>query len=144
MLYSLLEHMPARMDKEELELGAWLDIRLCREYMRNKGVYVSNASVLEFNDFIYLELVEEIARYTNGVASRVGIKKYKELYIRMNRGNGDRRVQVIRNPDIVQYLEKKEIIFDILRLYDINEDDLPFERIKKSLQRLKLPVLRAS
>ena len=143
VLYSMLERMPKRYEKSNLSLGASLTIGICEEYYRNKGVHLSNESILEFNDFIQLEIVEEIAMYAFQVKNRVGLKRYKQLYVRHNR-NKPGRVQVIQDPDLFQYMEKKEIIYDIFKLYGITEDDLPFDTISKACQRLKLPLLNAS
>ena len=108
-----------------------------------KASTFSNDSIAEFNDYIQLELIEEIAMYAFQVKNRVGLKKYKQLYIKHNRAKSA-KVHVIQDPDLFQYLEKKEIIYDILKLYDITEDDLSFETVSKAWQRLKLPLLNAS
>ena len=141
VLYAMLERAPLRYEKK-ISLGAELVIGICRDYYQNKGVHLSNSSILEFNDFIQLELIEEVAMYAFMVKNRVGLKKYKELYVKHNRPQGI-KVQVIRDPDLFQFLEKKEIIYDILKMHDITEDDLPFETMSKAWQRLKLPLLTA-
>lgn len=139
MLYNLLDRAPDRYDKEK-DLGASIRIGLCSDYVRNKGVYLSNASIEEFNEFIKLEIIEEIAKYRFQVKNRIGLKKYKELYIRHSRARGA-KVHVIQDPDVSQYFEQREIIYDILKLYGITEDDMAFDTVSKACQRLKLPLL---
>ncbi|HVW97514.1 MAG TPA: hypothetical protein VHA56_16190 [Mucilaginibacter sp.] len=145
VIYAMLERYPLRKEKE-LDLGAEVTLAISREYYRNKGIYLSNASVLSFNDFIQAELIEEIAMYIYQVKNRIGLKKYRELYIRHQLSKGERgqRVIVVKDPNVAQYFEQKEIIYDTLRLYHITEDDLPFDTVQKAVQRLKLPLLMAS
>jgi len=142
VIYCMLERMPHRYEKCNLKLGSTLQLQICHDYAVRKGLYLSNSSILEFNDFVQMELIEEIAMYAWQVKNRIGLKKYKELYVRHNRAKTN-RVSVIQDPNLYQYLEKREIIYDILKLYDISEDDFPYETVFKAVQRLKLPLLTA-
>jgi hypothetical protein len=143
ILYSMLERMPRRFEKCTLKLGASLQVQINTENARNKGIYLSNEAIIDFNDYIQMELIEEIAMYMWQVKNRVGMKKYRELYVHHNRAKSS-RVHVVQDPNLFQYLEQREIIYDILKLYDISEDDFSFETIKKTVNRLKLPLLNAS
>ncbi len=142
LFYFMLEKMPVRYEKPTLKLGAELTVKICWEYARTRGVYVCANSILEFNDHIKQELVEEIAMYSWKLKNRVGIKKYKELYVKQKTAS-KQTIRVIKDPDIYQYFEQKEIIYDILLRYGITEDDISFDTIQKSFQRLKLPLLTA-
>jgi hypothetical protein len=143
VIYSMLDRIPLNYKKSQLNLGASLQIQISEDYSLRKGVYLSDDCLIEFSDFIQMELIEEMAMYEWNVKNRTGLKKYKELYVKHNRAK-TKKVSVIQDPNLIQYLEKREIIYDILKLYDITEDDLPFETIRKALQRLKLPLLTAS
>jgi len=142
VIYSMLDRLPLNYKKSQLNLGAHINVGICEDYSLRKGVYLSDESLIDFSDYIQMEIIEEMAMYEWNVKNRTGLKKYKELYVKHNRSKSN-RVHVIQDPNLIQYLEKREIIYDILKFYDITEDDLPFETIKKALQRLKLPLLTA-
>lgn len=142
ILYLALEHMPKLYKKSKLNYGETLMVDVCPEYMARRGVYLSDEAVAEFNDAIHLEIIESVALYAFQVKNRVGLKKYKELYV-THKTSSRETVRRITNPDLFQYIEKREVIYDILKLYDITEDDLPFETISKAWQRMKLPLLTA-
>ncbi len=142
VLYAMLDRMPVRYEKSTVNYSDTLRVEICRDYARNKGIYLSNESIIDFNDYIQLELIEEIAMYALHIKNRTGLKKYDELYVK--HANATRqKVHVIRNPQMMQYFEKREIIYDILKQYDISEDDFPFDTVKKACQRYKLPLLSA-
>ncbi|RVU01102.1 hypothetical protein EOD41_10840 [Mucilaginibacter limnophilus] len=143
MFYHLLEPMPKLYKRTNLELGDLLLVEISDEYATRQGCHLPVDSILEFNDSIYLELIEEIAIYAFQVKNKVGLKKYKELYVK-HKTSTRNRTYVLQDPDISQYFEKREVIYDILKLYGITEDDLPFDTVKKAWQRLKLPMLNAS
>jgi hypothetical protein len=143
IIYNMLERMPKRDGPKMPELGASIDIKVSYWYANAKGVYLSKESVIEFNDFIRLELIEEILDYMHKINHGIGIKKYRELFITQQSASGKTKRRVITNPSLDQYFENKEIINDIFAQYDITEDDYPFENIKKDLQRMKLPKLSA-
>lgn len=145
IFYLLLDRMPIIYKKIKLDPAIYRDtlvVNICEEYAERRGLYVSQANIIEFNDAIQLELIEAVAMYAYQVKNRVGLKKYKELYINQKTATMS-RIQVIQDPNLFQYLEKREIIYDILKLYDITEDDLPYETLYKAWQRLKLPLLSA-
>ncbi|MBS7565138.1 hypothetical protein KHS38_12055 [Mucilaginibacter sp. Bleaf8] len=141
IMFNMLERVPRGPLQPPPELGAQLPVRIIYQYAQNKGVYISNRSIMEFNEQIQQELIEEIALYANRLQNHVGIKKYDELYINQTSAYGRSRTRAIINPDVKQYFETKEIIHDIFKQYDITEDDYPYENIKKQLRRLKLPML---
>jgi hypothetical protein len=140
--WSLLERMPVLYSKSKLDYGSTLTIGICEDYAARKGVYLSNQAIREFNDFIQLEIIEEIAMFSFQVKNRVGLKKYRELYVVHNRTKTS-KVHVVQDPDLYQYMEQREIIYDILKMYGITEDDFPYETVRKACQRLKLPLLTA-
>lgn len=142
MFYLLLERMPRIYEKPKFNLGDQLKVNICHDYAVRRGPYISSDSVLEFNEAIQLEIIEDIAMHAFHVKKRIGIKKYKELYIKQG-SQSRQKTYVIQNPDLFQYFEKKEIIYDILKIYNISEDDLPFETVRKAWQRFKLPLLSA-
>ena len=143
MLYCMLERMPVRQDKTYLMLGDTLSIEISHDYARNKGIHLSNDNIIQLNEFIQDEIVEMMAMYAFGIKNRLGLKKYSELYVKHRRKTGT-STRVVQDPDLYQYFEKREIISDFLKLYDISENDLRVETVLKSWQRLKLPMLIAS
>lgn len=141
VFFLMLERMPKLYEKSKLNLGATLKVSIREDYAVRRGIYVPNSSVQVFNEYILEELIEEIVMHAFYIENRIGLKKYKELYIKHS--NIRKRTHVIRDPNLIQFIEKREIIYDILKLYKINEFDLPFETIDRATRRFKLPLLSA-
>lgn len=145
ILYNMLERIPLRKDfKEPAELGATLVVGISLRYANLKGIYLSPESIKEFNDQIRLELIEEVVEYHSKLKYGVGVKKYNELYISQCSPFGRVRKRTIIKPDMAQYVEFKEIVYDVFKKYDITEDDYPFDTFRKHINRVKLPLLIAS
>lgn len=144
IVFNLLERVPRIQSQPPEERGAWLSIGINYHTFQNKGIFLSNRSIYEFNEQIQLEIIEEIAMYINHLQHNIGIKKYDELRVVHTTTHGKSRRRAITRPSLMQYFETKEIIYDILQRYNITEDDYPFETIAKQLRRLKLPLLKAS
>jgi hypothetical protein len=140
-LVALLERVPNRMEKYKAMPDS-IHIKVLNDYALRKGFYLTQNSIEEFNEYIRLEIVEEVMRYQFNLKNRIGIKKYEQVWIR-KQPEASAKIVVMDDLVVDQLFEKKEIIYDFLSQYNITEDDFSYESIKKATYRLKLPMLSA-
>ncbi|MGY0037657.1 hypothetical protein [Pedobacter sp. NJ-S-72] len=131
--YALLQKQP-RIPEAYTEMQAAITIEIPIFHAHRKGVYLSQENINDFNEFIYEELVDGIVSYYQNIQSKQGMKKYDNIHMKIQ-SRGSVKFKKIPNPSIVQFFELKEIVYDHLLKFDINEDDLPFETIRKNVYR---------
>jgi len=120
-----------------------LTVAITDSHFKVRGHYLDQDAVDDFNEFVYEEIVEGICNYITGLMRREGVKKYDRLYIKETIKNHRRKRQV-QNPDVMQLFEIKEIIHDHLQRFEITENDLPIETIRKNVYRRMNVYVKAS
>lgn len=138
---NLLERAPDRMEKYK-PFEDFLPIEISNDYGLRKGYWLSQEGIDDFNRFIRLELIEEVARYENNLRLEIGKKKYDKVFMRKS-ANASANIIPMDKIVIHQLFEKKEIMYDFLATFGITEDDFSYESLKKATYRLKLHSLSA-
>lgn len=131
--YALLQRQPCTPENYT-KMATTMTVEIPISYAHNKGVYLSQEDVNDFNDFIHDELVDGIVSYCQNIQAKQGVKKYGQTYLKLET-KGTAKFRKIPNPNVTQFFELKEIICDHLLRFGINEDDIPFETIRKNVYR---------
>lgn len=141
MFVSLLERAPRRLEKYK-PMPDGLNVKIMNDYYARKGCHLSQDSMDDFNSFIRLELVEQVAQYEKNLKDEIGKKKYDQVWMRKS---ADASAKIVQMPGLVihQLFEKREIMYDLLATFGITEDDFAYETLKKATYRLKLHQLSA-
>ena len=139
---ALLERVPNRYEKYSLSYTHSLPITLLNDYVARRGCHISRESIVDFNEYVRLEILEEIMTYLMNLKNNIGVKKYRRVYMRETSSS---KPKVVKMDHIIihQLFEKKEVIYDCLRKYNISEDEFAYESIKKAMYKLHVPLLSA-
>lgn len=137
--YALLHRQPAAPDKYRLEKEK-LTVEIPISHANIRGIYLDQDAVDDFNEFVYELIVEGIVEYIKGIVNRDGIKKYPRVYFK-TKGKTGQIKRYLNSPDLMQFIEIKEVIADRLLRYNITENDIQIETIRKNVyRRMKIPL----
>lgn len=136
VLYAMLERSPYRYEKYIKRKGyCELNIRVPAKMQCMKGGWLSQESIDLFIEYVHQLILDEITLFHTGIKTQIGLKAIDR--VALNQYLADRKVRVIRvkPTEAAKMFWQKNIIYDILRKYDITEDDLTYDSIVKHLQR---------
>jgi hypothetical protein len=131
--YALLQRKPLVFEKYKLQAER-LTVLIPPKHEAVRGTYLDQDAVDDFNEFVYEEIVEGIISYITGLAGREGMKKYGRIYIKEVIKDKTKKRQV-QNPELMQFFEIKEVIADHLMRYNITENDIQIETVRKNVYR---------
>lgn len=134
MMQEFLERTPKRNEKYKND-QTLMQVIVPTKIHLTKGSYLSQAKIDSFVEIIYFELVNEIENFYNSITSGLGIKKCKKVRVLDTRKDGSSKECRIPPLEGEKFFAQKEIIQEILKKYDISEDDLTYDAVIKKLQR---------
>lgn len=134
VLKEFLERTPNRYEKY-LPNDNILEIIVPSQVFLTKGSYLSQSRIDSFTKIVYADLMEEIEEFYSAVTSGIGMKKCAKVRVLISAKNEKIRERRIASSQGEKFFAQKEIISDFLKKYDITEDDLTYDAVKKKLQR---------
>lgn len=134
VIYALLERTPHRYEKPVVN-EAMLNIFIPSNISRTKGWYIPQEGIDAFNEYIRQVIMDEILQFHTGIQSQIGLKAIEK--VTCTQYLADKRCRVVRllPKEAKNFFWQKSIIYDILKKYDITEDDMSFDSVVKHLQR---------
>jgi len=135
MIQSLLARTPNRYDKYVKKDMMIMDIIVPAKIHLTKGSYLSQDRINELQEIINDDILHEIESFYRGVTSGLGLKDCNKVRVIVSGRNDtirERRVDPIEGS---KFFSQKQIINDVLKKYDITEDDLSYDCMIKRLQR---------
>ena len=137
MLYSLLERAPNRHEKYK-KSEAVLTILIPSRLNCLKGNFISQEHIDLYTNYIQDLIQDEIMLYYFGIKSGIGLKKCDRVVTAVFKYQGNEgkvRTRRVPRSEGEKFYAQNETIYDILKKYQITEDDLTFDSIIKHVQR---------
>lgn len=137
MIYLALERYPSRLGKAP-ELGASIPLLVSQDIYCKKGLFLSNESIITINDLVFEELFDEIFNYLYNIKHNLGIKRYENISIKYHvKQKRDHKTisKKIKRPDLIDLVEVRNVIEEIISKYGITFEDLSFERLHRAYYR---------
>lgn len=138
-IYLALERMPIKCDKYPV-LGAQLPLLISEDFYQKKGLYISKESIYLINDLIFDELFDEIFNYLYNAHNNLGIKRYDAIKItyQIKRDHKEKAIyKRIKRPELMHFIEVRNVIEEILNKYGLNFEDISYESIHRAYYRAK-------
>jgi hypothetical protein len=137
-IYGLLERAPNRYEQYKKN-EVILQIKIPSWLLKEKGCFLSQKSIELFTNFIQDEIIDEITMYYFGVKNGIGLKRSEKVVTTVFRSKDDtERTRRIPTSQGSRFFAQDATIYDILKKYDITEEDLTFASVVKHLQRSAL------
>lgn len=133
MLINLLNRAPNRYEKYRSS-DSLLKIKLLTDTINDQGCYLTPKNIDEFCEFIKQCILDDIVNYSLFIKGGIGLKNAERVDIKLREDHVSPRKAPTREG--IKFFSQKEIIFDILSHYGIDESDMTYDSIAKHLQRL--------
>lgn len=148
MIYLALERYPNRLEKS-IDLGTTVQLLVSQDIYCKKGLFLSKESILTINDLIFEEIFDEIFNYLENVNHNLGIKRYDTISIKYHikhKRESKTTSKKIKRPDLMDLIEVRNVIEEVLNKYGLTYEDLSFESLHRAYYRAKEKhkILKAS
>ena len=134
MLQEFLERAPHRQEKYASNQKI-LEIVIPSRIFMQKGCFLSQARINAFIEIIHQDLMNEINNFYSAITDGIGLKKYNVVRVDLHEPGQKIKTRRLQPSVAPKFFEQREIIYDVLKKYDITEDDLTFDSLKKHLYR---------
>ena len=135
VVQSLLARTPNRYDKFITKDMVILDVVIPTKIHLTKGSYLSQQCINELQEIINDDILREIENFYSGVTSGLGLKDCSKVRVIISDQQDKIRERRIDTNEAHRFFSQKQIIYDVLKKYDITEDDMTYDCIVKRLQR---------
>ncbi len=139
LIYLALERYPSRVEKDP-ELGATVQLLISQDIYCRKGLFLSKESIQLINEMVFNEIFDEIYLYLYNNSNNIGQKKYDTvtiLYKQKSRKDTKTTSKRIKKPDLIYFIEVKNVIEEILAKYNLNFNDISYESLHRAYYRRK-------
>jgi hypothetical protein len=131
----LLARTPNRYDKFITKDMVILDVVIPTQIHLKKGSYLSQECIHELHEIINDNIMHEIETFYRGVTTGLGLKDCNKVRVIVNENTERFQERRIDTREAFRFFAQKQIIYDILKKYDITEEDLTYDCVVKRLQR---------
>lgn len=142
LIYLALERYPRKLEKTP-ELGATVQLLISQDIYCRKGLFLSKESIQLINEMVFNEIFDEIYLYLYNNSNNVGQKKYDTVtiqYKKKSRNETKTTSKRIKKPDLIYFIEVKNVIEEILAKYNLNFNDISYESLHRAYYRRKTKI----